>query len=145
MLPAMPEPLWTPTPEQVERTTLTRYTRWLEAERGLRFDGYHELWNWSTSDVEAFWQSVWDFFEVRAARPPERVLGSREMPGASWFPGAELSFPQHVLDGKDDAAVALVVLAWVLDLVRSIDLAPADLPPADAGEEPPRYPPPRVR
>jgi acetoacetyl-CoA synthetase len=104
----MPEPLWTPTPEQVERTTLARYTRWLEAERGLRLEGYDELWRWSTSDLEGFWRSVWDFFDVRAARAPERVLGRREMPGAEWFPGAELSFPEHVLRGGSDDAVAIV-------------------------------------
>jgi len=104
----MPEPLWTPTPERVERSTLTTFTRWLEAERGLRFDGYHELWRWSVEDVEAFWAAIWEFFGVRAARPYERVLGRREMPGAEWFPGAELSFPEHLLTGHDDAAVAIV-------------------------------------
>jgi acetoacetyl-CoA synthetase len=104
----MPVPLWEPSAERRERANLTRYLRWLEAERGIALADYAELWRWSVDDLEAFWQSVWDLYDVRAARPPERVLGRREMPGAEWFPGAELSYPEHLFRGKDDAAVAIV-------------------------------------
>ena len=45
--------------------------------------------------------SIWDFFEIRAHTPYERVLGSREMPGAEWFPGARLNFAEHML-GRDE-------------------------------------------
>ena len=101
-----PPVLWTPTPEQVEQTTLTRFTRWLEAREGRRFDTYADLWQWSIDDVDAFWASIWEFFDVRAAEPYERVLGRREMPGAEWFPGARLNYAEHVFRGKEDAAVA---------------------------------------
>ncbi|HWV85607.1 MAG TPA: AMP-binding protein, partial [Capillimicrobium sp.] len=102
-----PPVLWTPTPEQVEQTTLTRFTRWLEAREGRRFDTYADLWQWSIDDIDAFWASIWEFFDVRASEPYELVLGRREMPGAEWFPGARLNYAEHVFRGKDDAAVAL--------------------------------------
>ena len=63
---------------------------WLERERGLDLADYDALWRWSVTDLEGFWSSLWDFFEVRAHTPYEQVLGSREMPGAEWFPGARL-------------------------------------------------------
>ena len=100
--------LWKPTQEAIERTNLTRYQRWLAAERGLHFDDYHDLWQWSVDDIEAFWASIWDFFDVRAKRPYKRVLGRREMPGAEWFPGARLSYAEHIFRGRDDARVAIV-------------------------------------
>ena len=100
--------LWEPTPEAIERSTLTTYMEWLERRRGLRFEGYHDLWQWSIDDVEAFWASIWDFFEVRAERPYKRVLGRREMPGADWFPGARLSYAEHMFRGRDDATVAII-------------------------------------
>jgi acetoacetyl-CoA synthetase len=100
--------LWEPTPEAIQRTTLTAYMGWLESRRGLRFDGYHDLWQWSVDDIEGFWASIWDFFEVRAERPYKRVLGRREMPGADWFPGARLSYAEHIFRNRDDAAVAIV-------------------------------------
>ena len=77
-----------------------RYLGWLERERGLSFAGYDELWRWSVSDLEGFWSSVWEFFEVRSHAPYERVLGSREMPGAEWFPGARLNYAEHMV-GRD--------------------------------------------
>jgi acetoacetyl-CoA synthetase len=100
--------LWEPTAEAIERSTLTTYMRWLESKRGLRFEGYHDLWQWSIDDIEAFWASIWDFFEVRAERPYKRVLGRREMPGAEWFPGARLSYAEHIFRGRDDADVAII-------------------------------------
>jgi acetoacetyl-CoA synthetase len=100
--------LWEPTPEAIESSTLTTYMEWLERRRGLRFEGYHDLWRWSIDDVEAFWASIWDFFEVRAERPYKRVLGRREMPGADWFPGARLSYAEHIFRGRDDATVAII-------------------------------------
>ena len=102
------KPLWTPSRDAVERATLTRYGRWLEREHGLAFDDYHALWEWSVRDVEAFWASVWSFFDVQSARPYTRVLGRREMPGAEWFPGAELSYAEHVFRGKNDGQVAIL-------------------------------------
>jgi acetoacetyl-CoA synthetase len=86
---------------------MTGYMRWLERERGLRFDGYHDLWRWSVEDLEGFWGSIWDFFEVRADGAYERVLGSHEMPGATWFAGASLNYAEHVFAGKQDAELAI--------------------------------------
>ena len=48
-------------------------------------------------DLEGFWGSIWERFDVIASVPYERVLGSRAMPGAEWFPGARLNFAEHVL------------------------------------------------
>jgi acetoacetyl-CoA synthetase len=37
---------------------ITLYRRWLNEKRGLSFDSYDALWQWSTSDLDAFWQSI---------------------------------------------------------------------------------------
>jgi acetoacetyl-CoA synthetase len=102
--------VWTPPPDAVERTELGRYLAWLRGERGLDPGGYEELWRWSVTDLEGFWSSLWDFFEIRAHTPYERVLGSRAMPGAEWFPGARLNFAEHML-GRDDDLDAVAIVA----------------------------------
>ncbi|BBL79016.1 acetoacetyl-CoA synthetase [Rubrobacter xylanophilus] len=96
------EVLWTPPSDVLETTEIGRYVRWLREERGLKFEGYDELWRWSVGDLEAFWRSVWDFYGVRAHTPPERVLAAREMPGARWFPGARLNYAERILTPSDD-------------------------------------------
>jgi acetoacetyl-CoA synthetase len=109
LLPEMAEPeiLWTPSAERIERATLTRYQRWLEETRGLRFDSYEDLWRWSADDLDGFWASIVSFLDVRFSVPGERVLGAREMPGAQWFPGSRLSYAEHIFRGKRDEDVAL--------------------------------------
>jgi acetoacetyl-CoA synthetase len=100
------ELLWTPASEAVERSQMTAYMRWLESERGLRFNDYNALWEWSVADLEAFWASIWDYFDVQGT-PYAEVLADRTMPGAEWFTGAELNYAEHVFRGRDDDAVAV--------------------------------------
>ncbi len=102
--------IWTPSEEMRERSEIGRYLAWLEAERGLAFAGYHELHRWSVADLEGFWGSIWDFYEIRAETPYERVLGSDAMPGAVWFPGARLNYAAHMV-GRDEDVDSVAVVA----------------------------------
>jgi acetoacetyl-CoA synthetase len=82
------------------------YTSWLTQNRGLRFDSYDALWRWSTSDLPAFWQSLWDFFQIESPTPHHAVLENPVMPGAHWFPGAQLNFARQALRHTDAAHAA---------------------------------------
>ncbi|HEX2103248.1 MAG TPA: AMP-binding protein, partial [Solirubrobacteraceae bacterium] len=105
---AEPRVLWEPSEQQVEQATITRFARWVAERHGVDVTGdYHALWQWSVDDVEAFWAAVWEFFEVESETGYEKVLGSREMPGAEWFPGATVSYARHIFRGRDDAEVAI--------------------------------------
>ncbi len=86
---------------------MTEYMRWLEAERGKRFDGYPDLWRWSVDDLEGFWSSIWEFFDIQADGSYESVLDG-EMPSASWFAGTSLNYAEHVFADKDDAETAIL-------------------------------------
>ncbi len=102
------ELLWEPSVDLVERSNLTAFRNWLASEKGLEFAGYDDLWEWSTTDLDGFWAAIWDFTGVVCSRPYERILSSREMPGAEWFPGARLNYAENVFEGHDDDAVAIV-------------------------------------
>ena len=105
---AEPTVLWEPSDEQVEQATITRFARWVADTRGVEVTGdYHKLWQWSVDDIDGFWAAIWDFFEVESETGYERVLGSREMPGAEWFPGTTVSYARHIFRGRDDADVAI--------------------------------------
>ncbi len=109
MSTALPEPLWRPTPEAVAASVLSRYQDWL-ASHGLgpATRDYASLWAWSVDELDVFWRSIWDFFDVRADGSPERVLGRREMPGAEWFPDTRLNYAEHVFRHATDARPALI-------------------------------------
>jgi acetoacetyl-CoA synthetase len=84
------QPVWTPPDDVVEQAEMTRLLETVGAR------DYNELWQWSVDHPDDFWRYVWDRFDVLADGDAEPVLRSRSMPGAEWFPGARLSFPEHV-------------------------------------------------
>ncbi len=73
------------------------YQNWLRDERGLSFDSYAELWRWSTTDLDAFWQSVWDYFDLRSPTRASLVCDGAPMPDTRWFVGARVNYAQQVL------------------------------------------------
>ena len=89
--------LWEPPADARETSRIGHYMSWLERERGLPFADYAALWDWSVTDLPAFWRSIWDYFEVIAHDQPTDVLADASMPGAVWFPGATVNYAEHVL------------------------------------------------
>lgn len=90
---------------------INRYLRWLGEAHGLNFDagthqGYDALWRWSVSDLRAFWGSIWDYFDIQSPTPFETVLADEVMPGARWFPGAQLNYAQQAFRHADAAHAA---------------------------------------
>jgi acetoacetyl-CoA synthetase len=113
MIERMPAPpiLWTPDPDVRATTRIGAYLDWLWRERGLRFAGYDDLLRWSTSDLDAFWGSVWDHFEVSSETHSRPALADETMPGARWFPTAHVNWAEHCLRlagrlGSDTVVVA---------------------------------------
>jgi acetoacetyl-CoA synthetase len=103
--------LWTPSPARAEASRMAAFIRWLDTERGLNFHDYNALWDWSVTDLDAFWAAIWEFFDLRASAPHTAVLTERRMPGAVWFPGARLNFAENILRAAQAApdAPALIV------------------------------------
>ncbi len=98
--------LWQPDEESIRTANLTGYMQWLRETKALPFASYHALWQWSVTDLEGFWGSIWDYFEVRASRQPDCVLKQRQMPGANWFPGARLNYAENFFDRGAQAVAA---------------------------------------
>jgi acetoacetyl-CoA synthetase len=90
--------LWTPDRKTIEKARVTHFMNWLASTRGLVFEGYQDLWEWSVDDVGAFWAAVWDFFEVLGERDTHRaVLSGGPMPDVTWFEGAQLNYARNAL------------------------------------------------
>ena len=72
------------------------YQNWLQARHGLQFADYHALWRWSVTELDAFWQSIWDYFDLQSPTPHTAVLAQNVMPGAKWFVGAQTNYAHQV-------------------------------------------------
>jgi acetoacetyl-CoA synthetase len=85
---------------------ITLYQTWLREQRGLSFDNYDALWRWSTTDLDAFWQSIWDYFDLQSPTPHRLVCDGAVMPNTRWFEGAQVNYAQQVLRHVDAAHAA---------------------------------------
>ncbi len=97
--------LWTPDEARIKATRLNDYMQWL-ARGGRHFVDYQSLWQWSTDHVEDFWESIWQYFDIKSSAPYSSVLRERVMPGAVWFEGSRLNFAEQVFRFNTDAASA---------------------------------------
>ncbi len=104
--------LWQPNEDRRAKAKITAYMAWL-AQRGQHFSNYEELWQWSVDDLSGFWQSIWEYFDVKSSQPYQQVLDYQSMPGASWFEGAKLNFAEQIFrfNTQGPAANKIAIIA----------------------------------
>ena len=88
--------LWEPKEDDVRGSNITSYMEWLKSNKGLSFEDYNSLWEWSVTEIEDFWQSIWEYLEIKTSKSYTKVLSERKMPGANWFIDSELNYTEHV-------------------------------------------------
>ena len=103
---------------------IRRYQNWLQRQRGLSFDSYDALWRWSTTDLSAFWQSVWDYFDLQSPTPHSVVCDGAPMPTTRWFVGAQCNYARQVLRHAAPAHAAGCA-AIISHDERSLGMSPA--------------------
>ncbi|RUO38662.1 acetoacetate--CoA ligase [Aliidiomarina shirensis] len=100
--------LWQPTPEQRERTQMMAFLRTVEDKFELDFstdnsaDAYAALHAWSVAEKEKFWSLLWDEFSVIGHKGERVLIDGDKMPGAEWFPDAEINFAENLLRFRDN-------------------------------------------
>ena len=95
-----------PAPPAPHIPQIRLYQDWLQRTRGLQFGDYEALRHWSVTDLPAFWQSIWDYFDLQSPTPHHAVLLEAHMPGARWFPGAQMNYARQVFRHADAAHAA---------------------------------------
>ena len=107
-VPLTAEPLWTPHPDQIKESNLTRFRDWLRENRSLNLQNHGALYDWSVRDLEGFWSAVGEFFDVRFHVSPECVLRLDVDPTQTkWFPGGTLNYAEHLLRfGQDGTGLS---------------------------------------
>ncbi|HRP98832.1 MAG TPA: acetoacetate--CoA ligase [Terrimesophilobacter sp.] len=100
--------LWTPAPERAAASRMSSFMVWLRDERELDFADFTDLWDWSVTDLEAFWSAIVDYFEVDFSSPPLAILEGDSIESAQWFRGARLNYARHILRREHPGLPALL-------------------------------------
>ncbi len=98
----METPLWIPSEARVSQSNLTSFTRYIEDLLNKKISSYQELHEWSVSNPEEFWKSIWIISGIIHSKSYSSVLTGKEMFGSKWFEGAELNFAENLLRYRDE-------------------------------------------
>ena len=97
----MKTPIWTPSAERIHNSNMSAFMRYAEQILKKPIGSYSELYDWSVTDIEEFWKSVWVTAGVIHSKKYDSILSGKGMPGAKWFEGAELNFAENLLKFRD--------------------------------------------
>jgi acetoacetyl-CoA synthetase len=112
------QPLWKPGRALLEHSNLKKYMDWLFVKKGLYFRSYHDLWEWSVTDLEDFWESLWHYFNIKShdlylevlQRPQSGLIGTR------WFTRSKLNYAEHIFRNKTRDRPAIIFQSEQADL-----------------------------
>jgi acetoacetyl-CoA synthetase len=113
----MTDPLWRPEKTRAAQTTLAAFSVWMASRASKSFADYEELHRYSVEHRAEFWSALWDYTAILGdkGRAPYLVDGDK-MPGAQFFPDAQLNFAENLLRWRERAGDALVF--WGEDKVK---------------------------
>ncbi|HLR69408.1 MAG TPA: acetoacetate--CoA ligase [Virgibacillus sp.] len=100
--------LWEPTHNRMQQSNIYAYMKWLKQHKELDFQDYHSLWKWSVDELEDFWASIWDYFDIQSNKPYQNVLTTHKMPGAKWFPEATINYTEHIFRNRNQKKPAII-------------------------------------
>lgn len=104
-------PLYTPSRRAADQSLMKQYMNWLFVKKGLYFRDYDDLWEWSVTDLEDFWESIYQFFDVQSYTPYRQLIyrpSENDMVGTEWFSGATLNYAEHIFRHKNGQRPALL-------------------------------------
>src|SRR5699024_5864714 len=84
-------------------------------------DDFQGLYAWSIEQPSAFWDSLWDYFDLIGEKGGGEVLDTLQMPGARWFTRARLNYAENMLREArygDPGRTAVVSLSESRDPIR---------------------------
>ena len=98
----MKKPIWKPSAERIHHSNMSAFMRYAEEILNKPISNYNDLYNWSVTEIEEFWKSVWITAGVIHSKKYNAVLSGEKMTGVKWFAGAELNFAENLLKFRDD-------------------------------------------
>ena len=112
----MNEPLWTPSTARASQSTLAQFADWMGSRAGQAFPGYRDLYRYSVKAPADFWSGLWDFAGVIGQKgEPPYLIEADTMPGARFFPNAQLNFAENLLSARRPGPA---IVFWGEDKVK---------------------------
>ena len=95
--------LWQPTKAQIDQAQLQDFGRFIAANHGFDWGGdFQALWQWSVESMPDFWHALWRWHGIIGDMGARQLINATAMPGAQFFPDANINFAENLLAEADD-------------------------------------------
>ena len=111
-------PLWQPTQKQVEATKLHHFTQQASSIAKSKLDSYQDLWRWSITSKEEFWNLVWDYCAIVGDKGQKVFSPAAHLNQTQWFADAKLNYAENLLKHAADNPDAQAIVYWGEDQVK---------------------------
>jgi len=102
-------PIWIPSDDRINSSNVKKYLSFLSSNYRKTFSNYSEQYNWSVTEIEEFWKSIWEYSKIVHSKTYSLVLSKRILPGAVWFKDSELNFAENLLRYNDDVVAIISI------------------------------------
>lgn len=99
--------LWEPSEKIKQEANITQYINWLNKEKNLSLKRYNDLWKWSVSNIDGYWESIWEYFEVISSNPYKQIRTGETIMETKWFSGATLNYVENIFKHTKQDKIAI--------------------------------------
>lgn len=113
-----PKLLWKPSEETIVSSNLTHYINWLNDKKLITSYNFNNIWQWSVDQIDSFWLSLWDYFNIQSDTKPQQITSGKNMPGVKWFEGTRVNYAEHIFRNATSEHPALVFKNETQELIE---------------------------
>ena len=93
----MPKKLWEPSKALIKNSNLFAYEKFISKYYQYNFSkNYKKLLNWSLKNPKDFWNSIWEYFEVKGIKTNKFKL-TKDLINSKFFVNSKLNFAENLL------------------------------------------------
>ncbi len=112
----MKKPIWAPSEDRIASSNMTAFMRYAENLTGKKIYNYEELYNWSISNTDEFWKSIWILAGIIRSSEYKSVRSGTTMMDTKWFEGVNLNFAENLLKYRNNRIAIISTRENVKDL-----------------------------
>ena len=102
----MSKKLWEASPQLKKKSNLFQFEKFISKKFKKKFNqNYSKIWNWSIKNSPDFWNSLWDFSQIRGIKANKKIIKNKILFKNLFLPGSKLNFTENLLakNNKDKA------------------------------------------
>ena len=99
----MEQVLWEPSEYHYNSSNISKYISFVNNAYNQSFENYDNLYDWSISNTEDFWESIAIFCKIKFSKKYNSIMKTgTSFIDCNWFDGAKLNFAENLLQYRDD-------------------------------------------